>query len=172
VNGLFERETIVDDLLPLADVAINYNYLACKKVVERAAASSIADSRNPGLLRAGIAIVSAPPARVATGEALKFELAITNEGNTLWLAGRQAQLGTVMPAVKVFSEWNSLVNEVHGEPPLPQAVAPGETVRLKFRTPVPQQSGAYLLKVDLVDQHVCWFEEVGSQPFTFEFVVL
>ena len=171
VNGLFERETIVDDLLPLADVAINYNYLACKKVVEAAAASSIADSRNPGLLRADIAVVSAPPVRVAAGETLKFELAITNEGNTLWLAGRRAQLGTVMPTVKVFDARESLVSEVHGEPPLPQAVAPGETVRLKFRTRAPQQSGGYLLKVDLVDQQVCWFEEVGSQPFTFEFTV-
>lgn len=171
VNGLFQRETIVDDLLPLTDVATNYNYLACKKVVDDAAASSIPDSRNPGLLRAQIRVVSAPPARVTPGETLRFELAITNEGNTLWLAGRQAQLGIVMPAVKIFDASGSLISEIHGEPPLPHAVAPGETVRLKFITSAPQQSGKYLLKVDLVDQHVSWFAEVGSQPFTFEFTV-
>ncbi len=33
VNGLFERETIQDDLLPLKNVPMNYHYLACKKVV-------------------------------------------------------------------------------------------------------------------------------------------
>jgi 2-polyprenyl-3-methyl-5-hydroxy-6-metoxy-1,4-benzoquinol methylase/glycosyltransferase involved in cell wall biosynthesis len=171
VNGLFQRETIVDDLLPLSDVAINYNYLACKKVVDGAAASSIPDSRNPGLLRAGIAVLDEPAAQVMVGEALKFELEVTNEGNTLWLAGSKAQSGIVMPAVKVFDASGSLVGEVHGEPPLPHAVAPGETARLKFRTPAPQQSGKYLLKVDLVDQQVCWFEDVGSSPFTFEFLV-
>src|SRR5205085_4983163 len=77
VNGLFQRELIVDDLLPITGAAINYNYLACKKVVTGAAASSVPDSRNPGLLRAGIAVVSTPPARVAGGEMLEFELNIT-----------------------------------------------------------------------------------------------
>jgi 2-polyprenyl-3-methyl-5-hydroxy-6-metoxy-1,4-benzoquinol methylase len=171
VNGLFQRETIIDDLLPLTDVATNYNYLECKKVVAGAAASSIPDSRNPGLLRAGFAVVNAPPPRVTVGETLSFELSITNEGNTLWLTGRQSQLGIVMPAVKVFDAWGSLVREFHGEPPLPHAVAPGETVRLKISTPAPEASGSYLLKVDLVDQHVCWFEEAHSQPFTFAFAV-
>ena len=171
INGLFERETIVDDLLPLTDLATNYHYLACKRVVAGAAASSIPDSRNPGLLRAGIAVVSAPPARVAAHQTIEFELEIKNEGNTLWLAKRQSQLGIVMPAVKIFDVWGSLISEVHGEPPLQHAVSPGETVRLKFRTSAPQQSGNYLLKVDLVDQHVCWFEDVGSQPFTFDFAV-
>ena len=171
VNGLFQRETIVDDVLPLTDVAINYNYLACKKVVAGASASSIPDSRNPGLLRAGITVVNAPPARITIGETLKFELEITNEGNTLWLAGRRSQMGIVMPALKVFDARGSLVSESHGEPPLPHAVAPGETVRLKVRTPAPQQSGTYRLKLDLVDQHVCWFEDVGSYPLTFEFTV-
>jgi len=171
VNGLFQRETIVDDLLPLSDVATDYNYLACKKVVDGAAASTIPDSRNPGLLRAGIAVAKAPPAQVSAGDTLNFELAITNQGNTLWLAGRRTQLGIVMPAVKIFDAWGALVSEFHGEPPLPHAVAPGETVRLKFRTSAPQQTGKYSLKVDLVDQHVCWFEAVGSHPFTFDFAV-
>jgi hypothetical protein len=42
---------------------------------------------------------------------------------------------------------------------------------LKLCTSAPQHSGKYLLKIDLVDQHVCWFGDVGSQPFTFEFEV-
>ena len=171
VNGLFQREMIVDDLLPLSDVAINYNYLACKKVVEGAAASSVPDSRNPGLLRAGIVVVNAPAVEVMADELLRFELEVTNEGNTLWLAGRQSQLGIVMPAAKIFDAGGSLISEVHGEPPLPHAIAPGESVRLKFRTSAPQESGAYLLTVDLVDQHVCWFADIGSPPFTFEFSV-
>jgi hypothetical protein len=76
-----------------------------------------------------------------------------------------------MPAVKILNARATLIREFHGEPPLPHSVAPGETVRLKFRTPAPQQNGEYVVKVDLVDQHVCWFEDVGSQPLRFEFNV-
>lgn len=171
VNGLFHRETIVDDLLPLTDVAINYNYLAFKKVVEGAAASSVPDSRNPGLLRARIAFVASPPERAAPGQMIEIELGITNEGDTFWLAGRQTRFGVVMPAVKVFDAQGTLLREFHGEPPLPHSVAPGETVRLKIRTPAPQQNGKYVIKIDLVNQHICWFQDVGSQPLTFGFEV-
>jgi 2-polyprenyl-3-methyl-5-hydroxy-6-metoxy-1,4-benzoquinol methylase/glycosyltransferase involved in cell wall biosynthesis len=171
VNGLFQRETIIDDLLPLTDVAVNYNYLACKKVVEGAAASSVPDSRNPGVLRARTTLVTSPPTRLAAGQTLELELNVRNEGNTLWIAGRQARFGTVMPGVKVLDGLGTVIREFHGEPPLPYSVAPGETVRLKIRSPAPQQNGKYLIKVDLVNQHICWFEDVGSHPFTFEFEV-
>jgi 2-polyprenyl-3-methyl-5-hydroxy-6-metoxy-1,4-benzoquinol methylase/glycosyltransferase involved in cell wall biosynthesis len=171
INGLFQRETIVDDRLPLTDVAVNYNYLACKKVVERAAASSVPDSRSPGLLRAHITLATSVPACLAGGQALEFELELKNDGNTLWIAGRQTRFGIVMPGVKVFDAMGTLIREFHGEPPLPRSVAPGESVRLKICTPAPHQNGKYVVKVDLVNQHICWFEDVGSRPFTFEFEV-
>ena len=171
VNGLFQRETIVDDHLPLTDVAVNYNYLACKKVVEGAAASSVPDSRNPNLLRAHFEFVTSPPARLAAGQMIELEVEVTNEGNTFWIAGRQTRLGVVMPAVKIFDDKGTLVREFHGEPPLPHSVAPSETVRLRIRTPAPQQNGRYVLKLDLVNQHVCWFEDAGSDPLTFEFSI-
>lgn len=171
INGLFQRENIIDDLLPLTDVAVNYNYLACKKVVAGATASSVPDSRNPGLLRAGLILIASTPKRLAAGQTLELELEIKNEGNTFWIAGRQTRFGVVMPGVKVFDAQGSVIREFHGEPPLPHSMAPGETVRLKIRTPVPQRHGKYLVKVDLVNQHICWFEEVGSQPFTFAFEV-
>lgn len=171
VNGLFPRETIVDDLLPLTDVAVNYNYLACKKIVEGAPASSVPDSRNPALLRAFITCVSSPPARLAPGQTLEFEFEISNAGNTFWIAGKQTRFGVVMPGVKVFDAGGTVIREFHGEPPLSHSVAPGETIRLKIRTPAPHQDGKYRVKVDLVNQHICWFEEVGSQPLTFDFEV-
>ena len=171
VNGLFQRESIVDNLLPLTEVDVNHNYLACKKVVEGAPASSIPDSRNPGLLRARITLLTAPPARVAPAQMLEFTLEIENDGNTFWLAGRQTRFGVVMPGVKIFDAQGAPIREFHGEPPLPHSVAPGERVRLKIRTTAPQHEGEFSVKVDLVNQHICWFEDVGSHPLTFEFEV-
>jgi len=171
VNGLFERETIKDDLLPIKNVPMNYHYLACKKVVSGAAASTIPDSRRPGLLRARIVLASRGLDRLAPGQSLAIELEIENTGDTLWLAGRETRTGAVMPGVRISDDTGTLITEFHGEPPLPRAVAPGETVRLKIDHAAPSRPGNYTLKFDLVNQHVCWFEDVGSAPLTIEFEV-
>jgi 2-polyprenyl-3-methyl-5-hydroxy-6-metoxy-1,4-benzoquinol methylase/glycosyltransferase involved in cell wall biosynthesis len=171
INGLFERELIENDLLPLKNVALNYHYLACKKVVDDAPASTVRDSRQPGLLRARIARISTAPGRIKPGQTLEIDLEIENIGDTLWLAGRETRTGTVMPGVRISDETGTLVSEFHGEPPLPRAVAPGETVRLRIDRVAPIRRGNYTLKVDLVDQHVCWFEDVGSTPLVIEFEV-
>jgi len=54
---------------------------------------------------------------------------------------------------------------------LPRAVAPGEQVRLKVTRMAPASAGTYTLKIDLIDQEICWFEERGSAPLTVSFVV-
>ena len=165
------RETIVDDPLPLKDIALNYHYLSCKKVAEGAAASTIADSRSPGILRARISGLESSALVLEAGEELNIELEIENQGDTLWLAGRETRMGIVMPGVRIFDEAGTLVREFHGEPPLPRSVAPGETVRLRIDQAVPHRVGRYTLKIDLVDQHICWFEAVGSKPLVLEFEV-
>jgi glycosyltransferase involved in cell wall biosynthesis/SAM-dependent methyltransferase len=171
VNGLFQRETIVDEALPLGDVATDYNYLACKKVSETLPASSVPDSRRPGFLRAEIELLSQNSDVVMAGEKLEFELSIRNAGDTLWIAGRETRLGTVMPGIKIFDGSGAIVSELHGQPPLPHPIAPSEMVKLKVSQVVPRRPGRYKLKFDLVDQHVSWFEDAGSKPLLIEFEV-
>ena len=172
VNGLFEREMIEDNRLPLRTVPTNYHYLACKKVSADAPAASVPNSRNPGLLRARLTLTEEPVARLSPGEALELELEIENIGDTLWLAGREPRAGVVMPAMRISDDTGTLVSEIHGQPVLPHAVAPGETVRLKIAYEVPQRAGSYTFKLDLVDQHVSWFAERGSQPLIINFEVV
>src|SRR5207237_4940800 len=85
VNGLFERESIEDDRLPLRNVPTNYHYLACKKVAEGVPASSIPDSRKPGRLSARIVVRNQPNLRLSSGETVELNLEIENTGETLWL---------------------------------------------------------------------------------------
>jgi 2-polyprenyl-3-methyl-5-hydroxy-6-metoxy-1,4-benzoquinol methylase/glycosyltransferase involved in cell wall biosynthesis len=172
VNGLFEREMLEGDRLPLRTLATNYHYLTCKKVCEGARASTVPDSRSPNLLRARFRLLAALPERVAPGELLTVPLAIENAGDTLWLAGQTVRAGIVMPAVRVFDETGALVSEFHGEPLLPRAVAPGEVVKIKIEYAAPRRAGSYTLKLDLVDQHVCWFEQRGSEPLLIRFDVV
>lgn len=172
VNGLFERSALAGDLLSLDDTATNYHYLVCKKVCEGAQASSVPDSRHPGLLRARIHLENSLPARLSPDETLSFEVTIENTGDTLWLNGRRARPGVVMPAVRILDARGSSVEEFHGEPPLPRAVAPGEIVRLKISCAAPLAPGSYSLVLDLVAQHVSWFEACGSKTLTHGFEVV
>ena len=109
--------------------------------------------------------------RLLPGQNLEIEVAIRNAGDTLWLCGKETRTGIVMPGVRIFDATGTLVIEFHGEPQLPRAVAPGETVRLKIEHAAPQRPGDYTLKFDLVSQHVCWFEDVGSEVLMVEFEV-
>jgi SAM-dependent methyltransferase len=172
INGLFEREMIENNCLPIRTLPTNYHYLACKKVIDGAPAAMIPDSRNPGLLRARIKFLEPAITRLRSGETLLLNLTIENTGDTLWLTGREPRPGVVMPAMRITDDTGTLVTEVHGQPLLPHAVAPGEILQMKIAYTVPQRPGIYTFKLDLVDQHVCWFEERGSEPLIIAFEVV
>jgi SAM-dependent methyltransferase/glycosyltransferase involved in cell wall biosynthesis len=171
VNGLFEREMLEGDRLPLETLAVDYHYLTCKKVCEGARASTVPDSRRPSLLRASFRPREAPPTRLRPGESLSVPLAVTNKGDTLWLTGRTVRAGMVMPAGRIYDEGGTLVDEFHGRPLLPRSVAPGETIGFDVDCRAPSRPGLYTLKLDMVAQHVCWFEQQGSEPFILGFEV-
>jgi hypothetical protein len=140
------------------------NYLLCKKVSDAAPASSVPDSRAPGLLRAEISLRSAWPASFSPGQTFRADLLVRNAGDTLWLGGRYLRRGAVMLGVKILDGSGEVRDEFHGEPPLPRALAPNESCTVVIEHACPAEPGSYTLKIDLVDQHVCWFEERGSQP--------
>ncbi|HLM55997.1 MAG TPA: methyltransferase domain-containing protein [Pyrinomonadaceae bacterium] len=172
VNGLFEREAVEGGRLPAFAFESDYHYLTCKKVSETGPASSVPDSRRPGRLLARFALLDAAArARLPPGARLVLPLAVENAGDTLWLTGQTPRPGVVMPAVRIYDAAGQLVSEFHGEPLLPRAVAPGETVGIKIEYAAPRRPGAYTLKLDLVNQHVCWFESHGTEPFVFQFEV-
>ncbi len=166
VNGLFDRETLEGDRLLLTEPAA-FNYLLCKKV----SLKEILDSRNPGVLRARFTLRAEVPSVVTAGAIIQLPIEIENTGDTLWLVSRAAPKGTVRLGVKVLDENNEVIDEVHGSPPLPRAVAPGETVALTVNRSAPERTGRYTLKIDLVCQDICWFEQEGSEPLILAFEV-
>jgi 2-polyprenyl-3-methyl-5-hydroxy-6-metoxy-1,4-benzoquinol methylase/glycosyltransferase involved in cell wall biosynthesis len=175
VNGLFEREMLegngANPMLPLRTLPTDYHYLTCMKVTAGAPATSVPDSRQPGVLRAEFTLNGSQPHHIEAGD--KFELALTvkNAGDTLWLNGQTVRSGVVMPGVRIIDARGEIITELHGHPMLPRAVPPGLTVDVRIQLAAPAQPGRYTVKIDLVDQHVCWFEERGSQPLVFSFEV-
>ncbi|HEX8897262.1 MAG TPA: methyltransferase domain-containing protein, partial [Chthoniobacterales bacterium] len=169
VNGLFDRESVEDQRLRIEIPSINY--LLCKKVADDAPASSVPDSRAPGILRADLTLQSTWPAHFRPGEMFRADLLVRNTGDTLWLGGKLLRHGAVTLGVKILDEAGAVRDEFHGEPALPRAVAPNESCAVTIERACPAAPGRYLLKIDLIDQHICWFEERGSRPLTLPLVV-
>jgi glycosyltransferase involved in cell wall biosynthesis/SAM-dependent methyltransferase len=167
VNGLFEREMLepngVDQSLPLRTIDTNYHYLTCMKVAHDAPATSVPDSRSPGVLRAQLELTETLPPSVEPGVKIELPLSLRNDGDTLWLAGQTVRAGLVMPGIRIFDQHGNIIRESHG-PLLPRAVAPGQSLAVNLEFTAPPVPGKYNVKIDLVDQHVCWFEEKGSEP--------
>jgi SAM-dependent methyltransferase len=168
VSGLFEREMISGCRLVVEPSPVNY--LLCKKV-RRKGETRLADSRNPGVLLAVFKVVENAPECVAPGEVMHLTLEIENAGDTLWLVSPCPLKGTVRVGIKTFEGAGALIREEHGRPPLPHPLAPGEKSTVNFEYRVPGRPGAYSLKIDLVDQDICWFEQHGSNPLVFKFSV-
>lgn len=109
--------------------------------------------------------------RLTVGEVIHVPIEIENTGDTLWLVSRAAPKGTVRLGVKLLNDNDEVIDEVHGSPPLPRALAPGEKVLLTVTHAAPATPGRYKFKIDLLDQDICWFEQQGSEPFMLEFEV-
>lgn len=168
VMGLFERGEV--DLALQAARDSSFNYLLCKKVSDTGPVN-MPDSRGPNLLRASIGLCSDFPASIAPGSPIKFQIEVSNTGDTLWLVSRAAPKGTVRLGIKVLDDACETVDEFHGVPALPHAIAPKESVKLTINRAAPMVPGDYFLKIDLLNQDICWFEERGSQPLVLPFSV-
>ena len=121
------------------------------------------DSRAPGLLRAAFELKGPPaPLLAEPGETLRLEVAVRNDGDTLWLHEVDAIGGYVGAGVHVLSAGGEMVVHSAARQALPKDVAPGETVSFTVAVPLPAARGDYVLRIDLVDEFVVWFEMAGS----------
>ena len=98
-----------------------------------------------------------------SGEPLKISITVTNTGQARWLCRNLKSIGVVNLGAHLCDAAGALINLDFSRSSLPQDVAPGETfnqtIPLSFDRP-----GRYRVALDLVAEHVCWFESVGSQP--------
>ena len=118
VNGLFEREMLEGDQLPLRTLATDYHYLTCMKVTAGTPASSVPDSREPGLLRAEFTLPDSLPRKFELGAKVEINVTIKNAGDTLWLNGQTVRAGIVMPGIRVLDQHGVIISELHGQPML------------------------------------------------------
>ena len=87
---------------------------------------------------------------------------IRNTGDTLWLRGTSH--GHVQLGIQLFIPERALLIREFARTSLPSDVAPDQSVEVVITVTLPDTTGPCMLKLDLVDEGVCWFEDVGSRP--------
>ncbi|MBI4302016.1 MAG: N-acetylmuramoyl-L-alanine amidase [Chloroflexi bacterium] len=112
------------------------------------------------------------PAALGAGKTWQVEVTVKNSGKVTWLAGgsNPFRLGYHWydSAGNAYNESPSL--EYHT--PLPYDVAPGATVTVNARLLVPQKTGNYTLKWDMVQEWITWFAQQGNATLDVPVVVL
>jgi hypothetical protein len=73
---------------------------------------------------------------------------------------------------QLCSAEGTLINLDFARASLPSHLAPGSSVDIKLRLPAFRQPGRYLLKFDLVNEGVDWFERCGSETTIRPFYVV
>ncbi len=116
----------------------------------------------PGSLRARIEAEG--PLQAAGGTRVAFHVRLTNEGKETWTHAEEPRPGTVSLAGHVMDLEGRMHTRDLLHQPLPRSIAPGESVETTAFLNAPLEPGAYRLKLDLVKEHVCWFEQRGSLP--------
>jgi SAM-dependent methyltransferase len=106
-----------------------------------------------------------PPTAARSGERLTLRVRVTNDSDHTWPADRRVNLG---------NHWwsgGAMLVQDDGRTALPDAVVPGGSVELGLAATVPDVGGTVELEVDLVQEFVTWWAEVGSATARAELTV-
>lgn len=121
----------------------------------------VADSRAPSVLRADLS-----PGLAREGARVTGTVTARNTGDTIWLAGSgpgQVQLG-----LQLLQADRRPLEHDFARAAFTGRVRPGESVVIAVDITLPDARKAYVLKLDLVVEGICWFENTGSRPAYFE----
>jgi hypothetical protein len=94
---------------------------------------------------------------------LHIPVDIQNTGIARWLGTNILDIGVVKLGAHLYDENHILLDLDFWRNPLGKMVFPGETLTHVAEIVFPSP-GTYYVAIDLVSEHVCWFENAGSTP--------
>lgn len=112
-----------------------------------------------GSCQAEIEVLEAP-AVLAVGTAYTVRTRVWNRGTGVWPTHRK---------IKLANHWfkdSAMAVQDDGRSELPVAVAPGESIELDLVVTAPAEPGKYELHLDVVQELVSWWADLGSPVVT------
>ena len=98
----------------------------------------------------------------AIGRRFPLKLWIRNVGSRSWLSARHGRT-PLLVGVRLLDTAGEPVKQIVHHP-LARTVRPGEEVDVEIPMRIVHPPGEYTLKIDLLIQHLAWFETIGSRP--------
>ncbi len=121
--------------------------------------------------RARISLSSGEALSKPRGSRTKLRLHVQNAGRAPWLRTETLGPGSIRLGARLFRADGTLFADLAGtRVDLPSGVAPTESCDADIEVVLPSVAGTYKLRVDLVQEGVCWFEERGSTPLLLDCV--
>ena len=105
----------------------------------------------------------APPGRVLAGTTRHLEVRVTNLGDQAWPAGEAD------PLIRLGYRWRDPSRRrvvIDGRGVFSESVPPGATTLVLLAVEVPDEVGSYELEVDVLHEHVRWFDCVARLPLS------
>jgi 2-polyprenyl-3-methyl-5-hydroxy-6-metoxy-1,4-benzoquinol methylase len=161
VGGLHDRGSLVDGRIQVQESEVNY--LLCKKT-DTLKRSDDTDSDTAAVFGAEITSDESAPIVASPGSPFLVRFSLVNTGDTLWIPGAATRPGVIRFGLRILDSQGNTVEEVHGKPEFRRAMGPSERQNFMLNHRAPQRVGSYVIKLDILAQNICWFEQRGSQP--------
>jgi ubiquinone/menaquinone biosynthesis C-methylase UbiE len=149
-----------DALYPLQQIRNNLRHFY---VVTMGKGAPSVDSRNPRRLLAEITPKGSARLTGVAAKQLRFRVRVANAGDTTWLAAVTPSGGYVMLGGHLLDEKGAVLQRGFLRAPLPCDLPPGGAAELDVAMYLPPDTGRYVLRLDMVDEFVAWFEACGSR---------
>jgi hypothetical protein len=108
---------------------------------------------------------------VAPGASYEIAAEVTNPSETVWLKDGRRGIGYVRLGGHLLDAAGSQVELDYGRAGLPHDVPGGQSVALRLAVRAPDAPGRYLVRLDMVNEGVCWFAQQGSPMAAVELIV-
>lgn len=120
------------------------------------------DSRSPNGLKHEMKVLSTQGA-AQVGQPMRLSVRVKNVGASRWLHQNIRDIGVVKVGVHLVDANQRIVENDFARGRLETDVLPGEQATIEFDVSF-TDPGEYILALDLLAEHICWFEITGSQP--------
>jgi SAM-dependent methyltransferase len=120
-----------------------------------------ATSLNPRALDARIE-PGARRVRATAGELFRVAARVTNTGETAWLREGRRGRGQVQLGAHLLSVGGALLVSDYGRAGIGRDLQLRDVAELELELTAPQDPGSYVIRLDMVNEGICWFAQRGS----------
>lgn len=99
---------------------------------------------------------------VRTGEDYRIPVDVKNPTETVWLREGRRGIGYVRLGAHLMNPAGKQIELDYGRAELPGDVGPGVIRRMDIVLTAPPAPGTYTVRLDMVNEGVCWFAQTGS----------